>query len=173
MKETRSQTSYLLWLACIFQVHGLHRLYNGKIGTGLLWMCTFGFFWVGQVVDLFLIPNMVEEHNLKLRAKLGMNPYGVPLDSASVQPTLVKEQEMAAYASTKSAQPLTEEELMIKLTQAAQRRGGKISVTQGVIDTEANFAEVEQALKQMVKKGYVGVENHPVSGVVMYDFLEL
>lgn len=172
MKETRSQTSYLLWLACIFQVHGLHRLYNGKIGTGLLWMCTFGFFWVGQVVDLFLIPSMVEEHNLKLRAKLGMNPYGIPLDSVSPQPTLVKE-EMTAYATTQPAQSLTQEELMVKLTQAAQQRGGKISVTQGVIDTEANFAEVEEALQQMLKKGYVGVENHPVSGVVLYDFLEL
>jgi TM2 domain-containing membrane protein YozV len=171
MKETRTQTSYLLWLACVFQVHGLHRLYNGKVGTGLLWMCTFGFFWVGQVVDLFLIPNMVEEHNLRLRARLGMNPYGIPLDSASVQPTLVQEEEIKAY--TKSAQPLSQDTLMIKLTQAAQRRGGKISVTQGVIETEANFAEVEQALEQMVKKGYVGVENHPVSGVVMYDFLEL
>lgn len=171
MKETRTQTSYLLWLACVFQVHGLHRLYNGKIGTGLLWMCTFGLFWMGQVVDLFLIPNMVEEHNLKLRAKLGMNPYGIPLDSASVQPTLVKEEAMKFYPQP--AQPLTQADLMVKLTQAAQRRGGKISVTQAVIETEVNFAEVEQALEQMLKKGYVGIENHPVSGVVMYDFLEL
>lgn len=160
MKETRTPTSYLLWLACLFQVHGLHRLYNGKVATGLLWMCTFGFLWVGQIVDLFLVPSMVEEHNLKLRAKLGMAENGVPV-YPPLYPTLVKEEVP------------TQEELMVKLAQSAQKRGGKLSVTQAVIDTEISFAKIESALEAMVKKGYIGIENHPVSGIVLYDFFEL
>nr|MBA2747167.1 hypothetical protein [Tatlockia sp.] len=47
------------------------------------------------------------------------------------------------------------------------------SVTQAVMDTEASFAEVETTLKEMLKTGYVAIDNHPDSGVVIYHFLEL
>ncbi|NES25382.1 MAG: hypothetical protein F6K41_42415, partial [Symploca sp. SIO3E6] len=52
-------------------------------------------------------------------------------------------------------------------------REGQISVTQGVLDTGASFAEVEATLKEMVNNGYVSVDNHPVSGIVVYRFVEL
>jgi hypothetical protein len=34
---------------------GLHRFYVGKIGTGLLWLVTFGLLGIGQIVDMVLI----------------------------------------------------------------------------------------------------------------------
>lgn len=67
----------------------------------------------------------------------------------------------------------TQDPLMIKLLRAAEAKGGRISVTQGVMATGASFSEVEAALKAMVKTGYVEVENDPVTGVVLYDFREL
>ncbi len=36
-------------------VFGIHRLYVGKIGTGLLWLVTFGLCGVGQVYDIVMI----------------------------------------------------------------------------------------------------------------------
>lgn len=175
MKETRTDTSYLLWLGCFFQIHGLHRIYNGKIGTGLLWMCTFGFLWVGQIIDLCLIPSMVDEHNLKVRNKLGLSPNGVPLNPNSVNPTVVIDTKARRVPNLEreTPKPLTQEQLMIKLAKAASHRGGRLSVTQAVIDTGVNFADVESALSEMLKKGYVGIDNHPESGVVVYHFLEL
>lgn len=157
-KENKVSTGYIFWLACLLQLHGLHRLYNGKVGTGLLWLCTFGLFGVGQLVDLFLIPNMVEDYNAKLRAKMGVSATGVPFYEPVVATTVVKH---------------PHEQLMVKLLKAAAARDGKLSVTQGVMDTGASFSEVEAVLKEMVKSGYVRVDNHAVTGVIVYEFLEL
>ena len=78
-KHTNKVSSaYILWLGCILQLNGLHRLYNGKIGTGLLWLFTFGLFGVGQLMDIFLIPNMVDDYNTKLKVKMGISATGVP-----------------------------------------------------------------------------------------------
>ncbi len=156
--QNKVSSAYILWLGCLLQLHGLHRIYNGKIVTGILWMCTLGLFGVGQLVDLLLIPNMVDDYNTKLQARMGISATGVPLWQPVVASAVVKP---------------TREQLMVKLLKAAEARGGKLSVTQAVMDTGASFSEVEAILKEMLKKGYVGVDNHPDTGIVIYHFLEL
>lgn len=43
-------------LLCIFGGWlGLHQFYVGKIGKGLIYMCTFGFFFFGWVLDIIKI----------------------------------------------------------------------------------------------------------------------
>ncbi len=58
-----SGVSYLLWLLCFVGLFGIHRFYNGKWITGLLWFFTGGFFLIGQIVDLVLIPAMTARAN--------------------------------------------------------------------------------------------------------------
>lgn len=158
--ETRVTSAYFLWLACLLQLHGLHRIYNGKVASGLLWLCTFGLIGVGQLIDLVLIPNMVDEHNTKIRAKLGMSDVGVPM----YEPVIA-----ASVFNPKTSR----NQLTVKLLKAAANRGGKLSVTQAVMDTGASFVEVEATLREMLKGEYVAIENHPNTGVVIYHFLEL
>ena len=151
-------SAYILWLGGFLSLNGLHRLYNGKIATGLLWLCTFGLFGVGQLVDLLLIPNMVEDYNTKMKIKMGVSANGVPLNPSVVATSVIKP---------------SKQQLMVKLLKAAEVRNGKLSVTQGVMDTGSRFYEVEAVLKEMLKSGYVKIDNHPVTGVVVYEFIEL
>lgn len=154
----RLATSYILCAVWFCGLGGLHRLYNGKIGTGLLWLFTFGFFGFGQFVDLFLVPGMVDEYHLKLMAKNGLDPNGLPLAQPKITATTTRP---------------TAEQLMVKLLKAAEAKGGKLSVTQGVMATGASFAEVEAAMKQMLNQGYAGITNDPETGAVLYHFHEL
>ena len=172
-KMNNTPTSYLFWLCWFAGFAGLHRIYNKKFLTGLLWFFTWGLFGVGQIVDLLLIPSMVEEHNVKARRRLGLSSTGVPLDSPTAQATQTFSLSQANQIKYSTSQSLSQQVIMIKLAQAAQKRGGKLSVTQAVVDTGITFEQVETTLKQMAKKGYVMVDNHPTSGVVVYDFLEL
>ena len=59
--------SYLLWFFGGLGVLGLHRFYLGRWITGLLWLFTGGLFLIGAIVDLFLIPSMVQVENLSQR----------------------------------------------------------------------------------------------------------
>ena len=156
--QTSVATSYLLWLVCLFGVSGVHRFYNGKVGTGFLWLITWGWFGFGQFIDLVLIPEMVDEHNLKRRALLSGYYPGVGTTQA-----------VAAMPKAE----LTEGEIMKQLVQAASQYGGKLSVTQGVMATGLDFDKVEAVLSQMLKSGYVSIGNDPNSGVVLYDFHEI
>ena len=60
-----SGVAYLLWLAGLVGVCGLHRFYLGKPWTGLLWLFTVGLFGIGQLIDLLLIPGLTAQANLR------------------------------------------------------------------------------------------------------------
>ncbi|MBX3252057.1 MAG: NINE protein [Myxococcales bacterium] len=47
---------YLFWAAGLLGFCGLHRFYTGRIWTGLLWFFTGGLLFIGQLVDVFLVP---------------------------------------------------------------------------------------------------------------------
>lgn len=43
------------WLCFFLGLFGVHRFYVGKVGTGIIWIFTGGFFGIGAIVDLFVI----------------------------------------------------------------------------------------------------------------------
>ncbi len=63
---------YLLW---IFGFMGAHRFYYGKPITGTLWFFTLGLLFVGWIIDLFLIPSM--DRDCDVRYEDGPKSYSV------------------------------------------------------------------------------------------------
>jgi hypothetical protein len=58
--------SYLLAaLGLVTPVAGIHRFYLGRPASGVLYLLTWGFFGIGTIIDLFLIPGMVEHENVR------------------------------------------------------------------------------------------------------------
>lgn len=75
LREPRSKAAaYGLLLIGLLGFCGLQRLYVGKIGSGLLYLFTLGLCGVGQFVDLFLLPEMVDDYN----HRKGRGRYAVP-----------------------------------------------------------------------------------------------
>jgi len=64
--DTHSKTvGYVLW---IFGFTGSHRFYYGKPVTGTIWFFTLGLLGIGWLIDLFLIPSMDRQADLRYRA---------------------------------------------------------------------------------------------------------
>jgi TM2 domain-containing membrane protein YozV len=60
--------AFLLWLLCFLGLFGIHRFYNGRWVTGLIWFFTGGLLLIGQIVDLFLINSMTAETNRRIHS---------------------------------------------------------------------------------------------------------
>ena len=64
--DNHSKTiGYLLW---IFGFTGSHRFYYGKPITGTIWFFTLGLLGIGWLIDLFLIPSMDRQADLRFQA---------------------------------------------------------------------------------------------------------
>ena len=62
-EDTHSKTiGYILW---IFGFMGAHRCYYGKPISGTIYFFTLGLFFIGWIVDLFLIPGMDDHADLR------------------------------------------------------------------------------------------------------------
>lgn len=64
--DSHSKTvGYILWL---FGFTGAHRFYYGKPVTGTIWFFTLGLLGIGWLIDLFLIPAMDRQADLRFRS---------------------------------------------------------------------------------------------------------
>lgn len=147
---------YGLWCLCLAGVCGVHRIYMGKWGTGLLWLFTFGLAGVGQLVDLFRMKALIRDSNVRK----GYLPH----------PRLAGRATSGSAPSAALPEPA---DLRLVLLRAAEKRGGELTVTQGVMASGKSFEEVEKCLRDMVDHGYVDIDNAPGSGVIVYRFPEL
>lgn len=137
--------AYLLWCLSWVGVCGLHRFYVGQPLMGILYLITFGFCGVGQFIDLFLIPRLVDDRNMYLRGRYLT----------------------AGEDSNLTARPTTP---MHRLLQVAKEQGGVLSAAQVALYTHFDAHTVEELLFEAQRLGYATVFNDPETGSVRYRF---
>ncbi len=173
--------AYLLWLFG-GPFLGLHKFYLGRPCMGLLYLCTCGGFFLGWITDFFTLPHQVQMANFLLQHQRERPSSAVRRELEHLKHLLYRQ--LAGDPSTaapawreslkeKVKPRFTDDELMLQLLRAAQKHGGRLSVTQGVIDTGVLFGEVERVLQSMVKSNYVYMDNDPATGVIVYVFKEI
>ncbi|MBE9047303.1 NINE protein [Pleurocapsales cyanobacterium LEGE 10410] len=148
-QEVDPGVAYILWAFGFMGFCGIHRFYTGKITSGLFYLFTLGFFGFGQFVDLFLIPGMTKERNLRL-----MYEAAIESRNNSPQVTLVQ----------KEIDP------MLALLKAAAANNNVLSIGQAMLATELPMEEVDELLKKSLKQGLAHVDNDETTGAVRYYF---
>ncbi|PLZ33100.1 hypothetical protein CBP10_08340 [Fischerella thermalis WC558] len=165
MKQVSSGTAYLLWCLCFFGICGGQRFYTGHIGSGLIYLLTVGFFGIGQLIDLALIPGMVDKRNVYLRGLHGGTPsvnQSVTLNIGEI-PQL-QQLQAAQLPTASSISP------MQKLLKAAKEHGGQLSIAQAAMHTELSPEQVKELLQEATRAGYAEVNNDPNTGAIRYHF---
>ena len=157
--------AYILWFLCAFSICGAQRFYCKRYISGLIYLFTFGLFGIGQFIDLFTIPNMVDEENLKYQALYGyqnININGKPQVTLSVSnqtPSILNAAKSQAASDT------------IKILQAAKNNGGMISLSDCVLATGKETAQVKQTIEKMCQDELIEMTNLPDSGAIVYKLL--
>lgn len=53
--------AYILWIGGLMGFCGLHRMYMGRWVSGIIWFLTGGLCFIGQLIDLVMMPRMLED----------------------------------------------------------------------------------------------------------------
>lgn len=164
MQKVNSGTAYLYWLLCLFGICGAQRFYTGNVATGLIYLLTFGVFGLGQILDLILVPGMVERRNLYLRQLEGSATTGI-------NPTVVvKLSELDQLKQRQGVQASALVSPIQRLLRAAKENGGTLSMAQAVLYTELEPPEVKQLLQEAERSGLAEITNDPNTGAIRYRF---
>lgn len=140
--------AYIFWLLGFVGAGGIHRIYAGKYVTGILWLMTGGLFGIGQLIDLALIPDMIDARNHRKANDRGK--------SETLAPQILK------------GRALTR-----RIVQLAEQRQGVLTASTAIAAIDAELDDIEAAFHDLEKRGYALSENHPETGAVQYRFAEL
>ncbi|MBE9160245.1 NINE protein [Nodosilinea sp. LEGE 06152] len=161
MARAKTETAYMLWTLGFLGFCGLHRFYTGQVVLGLVYLCTFGLFGFGQLIDLVLVPGMVKTRNEQLRRRY-LAEWG---DEGLVMPVPIERNLVAAQSI-----PQTQNDSMQQLLRAAHANGGRLSKAQVALHTGLSTDRVEALVREALRCGYADITNDPDSGAVRYVF---
>jgi TM2 domain-containing membrane protein YozV len=166
MQQVNSGTAYIVWCLCLLGICGGQRFYTGNIASGLVYLFTFGVFGIGQLLDLVLIPGMVDRRNIYLRGLGGGNATASVNQSITLNLGDIPLNQLQVTQSPVSASGTP----MQRLLRAAKENGGTLSIAQAAMHTELEAQEVKQLLQEAEKNGFAEITNDPNSGAIRYRF---
>jgi hypothetical protein len=116
--------AYGLWALGLVGVCGLQRFYNRKPLSGTLWLVTFGLCGIGQLVDLFLIPELTNQANQPLLLEQAL----AQLEGGGAEGTtrLPIDRQLLALARRSGPAGFTLNDALLELTLAADTPREKV-----------------------------------------------
>jgi TM2 domain-containing membrane protein YozV len=188
------KTAYFLQAFTLIGFAGLHRLYMGKVGTGILWFCTWGLFGVGSVYDAVTMARQLRDKDEEDTGMLlDERDYWARL-SDDVRDSHLRERirrrhdlDEGYYADFRSrladqsgryrqpaagytggSRPETLEHAALRLAQA---NGGYITPAQLALEANVAADEAKNLLDSLCSKGMADIRIRK-NGVVAYVFLD-
>ncbi|UCF97581.1 MAG: TM2 domain-containing protein [Spirochaetaceae bacterium] len=147
----RISIAYLLWFLSGFGAAGFHRFYLGRFGTGLLWLFTGGLAGIGGLFDLFYIPTMVRDENLKLGYR----------NVLTADPDIL----------VRRVDPSPKETLEKIILRTAKKNRGVATPAEVALEGDIPIEEAKKALEKLVSGGYADIRVRK-TGAIVYVFTE-
>jgi len=165
-ERRKKSVAYALLFVGFSGFCGLQRFYVGKIGSGLLYLFTIGFFGVGQFIDLFLVSEMVDDYN---RRKGSMLPGQYIAPSAQQQVVVnIGEHVSSSIAGlgkdqqVQNAVPQTLEQKILQRCHDERASIGQIFIAAG-----GDVKEVKEAVDRLTTEGLLHAEIDD-GGIIRY-----
>jgi TM2 domain-containing membrane protein YozV len=145
--EKSKGIAYLLLIAGpFFGLCGLHRLYMGQIGMGILYVLTYGLLGIGQLIDLFTFGRVIENHNLKRQ----VNAYGYGLQNPYNDNQKLNPHTSHQLMNLRKLHPEEKERALLELIRS---KGGMITPIEVVSASSLNFEQAKQELDNFCIQG--------------------
>jgi hypothetical protein len=162
-----TRTAYILWLASFFGLAGLHRLYMGKVGSGVVYLLTWGLFGLGTIYDGITMPDQIREVRLKARMRRALDHKLDELDDLDFDDRRTRRGPRPVNQSN----PESPEHVILRVAKANH---GIASAAQVALEGKLSTDEAREHLDRLVDKG-IGEVRVRKSGSLAYvfpDFLD-
>jgi hypothetical protein len=146
-----TRIAYLLWFATFFGMSGLHRLYLGKIGSGILYLVTWGLFGFGTIYDAVTLPEQVQEARIKAKMRNAIDRSFSQLDTP------------------RRERPAARESLEHAILRVAKAHHGVASPAAIALEAKISVDESRSQLDKLVDKGIAEVRVRK-NGTIVYAF---
>jgi TM2 domain-containing membrane protein YozV len=162
--------AYALWGLCLFGFCGIHRFYLGRPVTGTVWLFSYGFLFLGQLLDLFLIPSLVKDNSNDYWQRLRQVEW-LPVVAIDIAQQIFDRCDRLDRAVPQSLLGEKRDATAMKaLLDAAAANGKVLSFGQAVMATGLQPNEVEALFNEAMRRGVAHIGNDPQSGAVRYYF---
>lgn len=159
--STRSTgAAYAIWMLCLFGICGGQRFYARKYASGIVYLITFGWFGIGQLIDLALIPEMLDE----------ANQYALPNVSSSqnVNKNLGRLSNLIADFPSQLSGDIQSN--IQKLIAAAVDNGHTLSLAQAIQVTGLSIEGAKRLLLDAERSDLCRSYNDKETGQIRYKF---
>jgi TM2 domain-containing membrane protein YozV len=166
--EKKVAIAYAFWALGFVGLFGIHRFYLKRPLTGLLWLFSGGVFFIGHIVDLFLIPKMVRGEGLPQLST--DNPLLNTGQEVFNQLNQLDTSLQASIFQSVSNSTLKKTSAMHQLLEVAAAHGKVLSMGQAVRETGLSPEEVQKLLEEGMRKDMIHIGNDPETGAIRYYF---